>query len=251
MPNAGIHGTRSTIWKSAEDASNPAHSRSVNPKAASEATSATWRTSSLRDPSRFGMTRSRTAAASGSATIEERIGNVIRLVAVRPLEAPHVVPEHRDDAEEHRSGVHADRARLQPAQYRAARADKRPGAVHQSVDHARVNALPEQPGRQALDRLNDTAVVQLVDVVLVQQQPVQWCGARGHAVGRARAADEEVPGEADTCDGDDARDQHQRPLDPDALVAAAHVFSGGWSRGALCRSMTAVPDLWRHRDVGR
>src|ERR687897_3089691 len=118
MPNAGIHGTRSTIWNSADAGSNRAHSSSVSPKTTSEAMSATCRTNASREPSRFGMNRSRPAARSGSATMDERIGNVIHLFAT-PLVTPHVVAEHRDHADEHRRGVDAHRAGLPPAQHRA------------------------------------------------------------------------------------------------------------------------------------
>src|SRR5215203_1148456 len=121
MPKAGIHETRSTIWNSGDEASNRLQSTSVSAKTTSEATSATCRTNPSREPSRFGMNRSNIAAAIGRATIDERIGNVIRLFA-RRLETPHVIPEHRDDPEEHRDGVGAYRARLNTSQHGTARA---------------------------------------------------------------------------------------------------------------------------------
>src|SRR5688500_8830032 len=129
MPNAAIHGARSTIWKSPDEASNRAQSSSVSPKTTSDATSATCRTNPSRVPSRVGMNRSSTAAASGSATMDERIGNVIRLLAT-PLVTPHVVAEHRDDPDEHRGGIDAHRAGLPPAQDGAARPHEGPRAVH-------------------------------------------------------------------------------------------------------------------------
>src|SRR5215203_228090 len=136
MPNAGIHGTRSTIWKSADAGSNRAQSSSVSPNTTREATSATCRTNPSREPSRFGMNRSSPAAASGSATMDERIGNVIRLFAP-PLVTPHVVAEHRDHADEHRSGVDAHRAGLPPPQDGTARPDEGSRAVHDTIDDAR------------------------------------------------------------------------------------------------------------------
>src|SRR5829696_2712261 len=203
MPNAGIHETRSTICKSADAGSNRAQSSSVSPNTTREATSATWRTNPSREPSRFGMNRSSPAAASGSATMDERIGNVIRLFAP-PLVTPHVITEHSDHADEDRGGVNAHRAGLPTAQDGAARPDESPGAVHGPVDEPRIHTLPQEAGRQALDRLDNHQVVCFVHVVLVQQQPVQWGRARGDGIGGAPAADEEVPGEADPDDRDDA-----------------------------------------------
>src|SRR5918994_4572328 len=172
MPNAGIHGTRSTIWNSADAGSNLAQSSRVSPKTTREAMSATCRTIPSREPSRFGMKRSSPAARSGSATMDERIGNVIRLFAP-PLIAPHVVAEHRDHADEHRGGVDAHRAGLPAAQDGAARPDEGSGAVHGAVDDAGVHAFPEEARRESLHRPDNHRLIRLVDVVLVQQQPVQ------------------------------------------------------------------------------
>ena len=47
-----------------------------------------------------------------------------------------------------------------------------PDAVDRAVDQPGIHTLPQRPGRQQLDRLDDRGVVDLVDVVLVEQQPV-------------------------------------------------------------------------------
>src|SRR5262245_61796804 len=77
----------------------------------------------------------------GSAMIEVRMGKVITLL-------PQVVSEHHHDAQEQRGGIRADRAGLQPPEYRAERADRLGHAVDHGVDAPHVHALPEAAFRQ-------------------------------------------------------------------------------------------------------
>ena len=57
------------------------------------------------------------------------------------------------------------------------------GAIDRTVDHTHVEPAPEPLGRGRLDRLDDRRVVQLVDVVLVQQKPMQSGELADHVVG--------------------------------------------------------------------
>ena len=67
MPNAGIHGCRSTSWNSAEPGLNAAHIASVTAKTAIDTISVTQRTSALRCPLLLPINSSSAAPATGSS----------------------------------------------------------------------------------------------------------------------------------------------------------------------------------------
>src|SRR5262245_33480478 len=153
MPNAGIHGARSTNWNSAEDESNPAHSASVIPNEASETASASHRMRPSRRPSALPMSSRSSAPASGSAqetvSIRDQLPNPNSQLPETPLpplgagsrtlgvvvaSSPQVVPQNHDDANEERAGIGAHRAGLKPPQHRRAAVDDRRGAIDRAVD---------------------------------------------------------------------------------------------------------------------
>src|SRR4051812_23094000 len=177
MPNAGIHACRSTNWNSPEDTLKRLHSSSVSANTSSEMTSAMLRASGALCSSSPRTSSSRMAPATGNATSDERIGKCITVES-----APQVVPQDGDDAEEHRRRVGADRPGLQPAQQVAGAADGLSDAVDRGVNHLHVNHLPQPGVRHDADRLDDGGVVDFVDVVLVQQQPLQAAEAVGHRI---------------------------------------------------------------------
>src|SRR6185503_16903617 len=115
MPNAGIHGTRSTNWNSAETGSKYHQRSSVRAKAPIEMASESQRTIALRLPSRFGISRSSTAPASG--TSQERVRTGVNSQLPIPnsqgptrwelgvggwesASSPQVVPQHDNHADE-------------------------------------------------------------------------------------------------------------------------------------------------------
>src|SRR5690349_13990788 len=83
MPNAGIHGTRSTIWNSADEESKRDQMTSVTANAASDRTSASQRIAPLRLPSRLGMSSSRIAPASGNAQDKVSITSMLKAQGAR------------------------------------------------------------------------------------------------------------------------------------------------------------------------
>src|SRR6185369_11451643 len=155
MPNAGIHGTRSTIWNSADVGSKRAQMTSVTANAASDKSSASQRIELLRLPSRFGMSSSRIAPARGNA--QDKVSN---------MSQPQVVSEDGDDPDKQRAGVGPHRTGLQPPQQRRAAVDDRRGAIHRAVDDLHVEAAPQTFLRGDFDRLHERGVVDLVHVVL-------------------------------------------------------------------------------------
>src|SRR5262245_14010379 len=100
MPKAGIHGTRSTNWKSAEAVSKPAQIASVTANTASETARASQRSRPSRRPPGLPTTTSTMAPASGNAHESVRSGKAIGWSL-----SPEVVAEHQDDAAEQRAGV--------------------------------------------------------------------------------------------------------------------------------------------------
>src|SRR5688572_15865856 len=164
MPNAGIHGTRSTIWKSADEESKRSQMASVTAKTASDMTSASQRIALSRLPSLLGTSRSRIAPARGNA--QDRVSN---------MSQPQVVGEDGDDADEYRAGVGLHRSGLQPPQQRRAAVDDGCRAVHRAVDDLYIEAAPQAFLRRDANRLHDGRVVDLVHVVLVQQEPMHGC----------------------------------------------------------------------------
>src|SRR5687767_9151661 len=99
MPNAGIHGTRSTNWKSAEFGSNRIHSASVTANEAIESASAAQRITPLRRPSPFGMSSRRMAPASGKA--HESVSITLRVGSL----SPEVIADDQNHADENRARV--------------------------------------------------------------------------------------------------------------------------------------------------
>src|SRR5688500_5093547 len=144
MPNAGIHGTRSTSWKSADAGSNHTQIASVMAKATSEKPGASRRISASRRPSALPINSSRIAAASG--TTQESVSSI------ELPSSPQVIAEHDDDADEQRAGVGAHRSGLQAAQRRGAGADDGGGAVDRAVDDPHVEAAPQPFLRHDADR---------------------------------------------------------------------------------------------------
>src|SRR5688572_1730408 len=172
MPNAGIHGARSTNWNSAEDASNPAHNARVTPNEASETASASQRMKQSRRPSALPMSSRSSAPASGSA--QERVSILSQLpisnvqFPASPstlgvgswrlgfvVSSPQVVTENDNHAHEERAGIGAHRAGLEPSQHRGAAVDDRRSAVDGAVDDPHVEPAPQAFGRCGLDRLHD------------------------------------------------------------------------------------------------
>src|SRR5687767_9431054 len=144
MPNAGIQGTRSTNWNSADAGSNQIHNPIVTAKVAIATASASQRTSPLRRPSALPTSSSRTAPTSG--TIQESVKSIVNSQLPIPnsqsfrlevgswrlgveFSSPQVITEHDDDADEQRAGVGADRSGLQAAHQRRAGGDDRRRAV--------------------------------------------------------------------------------------------------------------------------
>ena len=76
MPNAGIQSYRSTNWKSADVASNWAHSSSVCAKTSADTMSATWRMRGSFSGVSF-RNSSASAPAIGTPMSVLRMGNVI------------------------------------------------------------------------------------------------------------------------------------------------------------------------------
>src|SRR6185369_12318003 len=132
MPNAGIHGSRSTIWNSADVESKRAQMTSVTANTASDRTSASQRIALLRLPSRFGMSSSRIAPARGNA--HERVSN---------MSQPQVVGEDGDDTDKQRAGVGPHRSGLQPPQQGRAAVDDGRGAIDRAVDDLHIEAAPQ------------------------------------------------------------------------------------------------------------
>src|SRR5262245_5740150 len=138
MPNAGIHGARSTNWNSADDESNPAHSARVIPNEASATANASQRMRPSRRPSALPMSSRSSAPASGSAQETVSIRNRLPIPSSRlpssPVvqsgvgswnlgvagSSPQVVPENDDDTDEQRAGIGAHRSGLEPPQHRGA-----------------------------------------------------------------------------------------------------------------------------------
>src|SRR5688572_18049319 len=99
MPNAGIHGTRSTNCMSAECGSNCAHTTSVTTNSTSEMPSAAQRNRLFFLPSALPTNRRSSAPTSGRAHETVRSGKL----------SPQVIAQHQDDTQEQGAGVGADR----------------------------------------------------------------------------------------------------------------------------------------------
>jgi hypothetical protein len=126
------------------------------------------------------------------------------------------------------------RAGLGPPERAAGPADQQADAVDRAVDQAGVEPFPEHAGRDGLDRLDDDPVVDLVDVVLVQQEPVDRLEGPGDAVRRLPVPQPEVHRDEDAGDGDAARDPHQYELGPG--IGMVDLPAGGF--GSHWRSLT-------------
>src|SRR3954471_9051761 len=216
MPNAGIHACRSTNWKSPDDTLKRLHSSTVSANTSSETTSAILRASGALCSSSPRTSSSRMAPATGNATRDERIGKGITVEPAQRIQrssAPQVVPQDRDDAEEQGRGVGADRPGLQPPQQVARAADGLADAVDRAVNHLDVDHLPQPGLGHDADRLDDGGVVDFVDVVLVEQQPLQAAEAVGHRIRCAAVFEKEEHGDADAGDRRRTRHQHQRAFE--------------------------------------
>src|SRR5688500_6893562 len=104
MPKAGIHGTRSTNWNSAEPAWNAAQIATVSANSTSEMPSASQRNRLLRRPPALPMRSSRIAPASG--TPHERVSSGTATLF------PQVITQDQHHAHEERAGIGADRSGL-------------------------------------------------------------------------------------------------------------------------------------------
>src|ERR1044071_8680423 len=82
MPNAGIHGRRSTNWKLADPPSNHTQIDTVTTNATSEIASVTHRITPSRRPSALGMNSRSNAPTSG--TSQERLSSTQTPNAQRP-----------------------------------------------------------------------------------------------------------------------------------------------------------------------
>src|SRR5436190_2171161 len=77
----------------------------------------------------------------------------------------------------------------------------------------RTADLPQPALRHDPDRLHDRRVVDLVDVILVQQDAPHAAQPVGDAIRRAAVPQEEIGRDTDPGDRDQARRDHQRPLE--------------------------------------
>src|SRR5262249_60595155 len=84
---------------------------------------------------------------------------------------PQEEPEERDDADQHRERVVHDEARLVLPEPEGPPAEERGHAVHGAVDQAEIEDLG-RPATEPEERLDEHPIVQLVDVVLPEEEPV-------------------------------------------------------------------------------
>src|SRR5690242_16667580 len=172
MPNARIHSCRSVNWKSAEPGLKRHHRSSDSANTSNETTSATRLIVPECASSSF-TTNNSSAPTIGTAMSEVRIGNVT------VPSSPQVIAQDRDDAEEHRRRVHPHGSVLRAAQDLAHAADGFAHAVHSAIDAAHVYALPQPFLGHDANRGHHGGIVDLVDVVLVEQQPIERRELRG------------------------------------------------------------------------
>ena len=180
MPNAGIQAWRSTNWKSADCRVETApEQQRLGERRARDTTSAILRTSARCRLVAAARRAAARAPAIGSATSE----------ASRHRErssSPEIEAENQRRRPRKRRGVRADRAGLQPAQ------DRAPPPTVSATPFTAPSIIPtsttfHRPSSDTmLDRLHDGGVVDLVDVVLVREQPMD--AAEGARRARRRRA---------------------------------------------------------------
>src|SRR5262245_3805163 len=125
MPNAGIHGYRSTNWNSEEAPSKRAQTTTVTANVATATASVSHRITPLRRPSAFPM--SSTASAPTTGNNQESVRSIATPNSQRPTpksqlreltaSSPQVKAQNDNDPDEHRAGIRAHRTGLQTAQH--------------------------------------------------------------------------------------------------------------------------------------
>src|SRR5438477_11377146 len=81
------------------------------------------------------------------------------------------VANNNQRTRENDRGITADKPRLHVTNGPSKPDDRAADRVNDSVDHADIEKLPQSFARANLDRLNDGRIINLVDVVLVLEQP--------------------------------------------------------------------------------
>ncbi len=99
------------------------------------------------------------------------------------------------------------------------------GIVYSGVDHALVNAMPENFGRAVDERLDEEDRVEFVDVVLVNDRCVKAAKALRDARRELRLAAVKEPGKEPSAERSQDRNAHQQ-----LLHELAGCFSAGFAR---------------------
>src|SRR5512133_3548175 len=206
MLKAGIQTALSCIWKSAVPGSKlnqmPSDSRNV----ATEVSSATLRVLRATTSGWPRMATIKAAPSSGRNVTSERTGKLAN-VGASTGHAKQIPGDENQHADQHGEGVVEDVAGLQP--YRAA-GDPHGGGGDavgpDPVDQRPVPTLPQAPP-ESERRPHEDGVVELVEVPLVQQEPVDRLEALGQQAGQVGRRDVQNVRERDAGEAHDQRQE--------------------------------------------
>ena len=218
MPNAGIQAWRSTNWKSADAGLNraPQQQRLGEHQQRDDQRDLARPAARCCSSSRDEQQQQRAGDRQRDERGQDRKRHQSSLITLTTHASifHYATGNTRGSAPPRGTATPRRRApsRSAPPQHLARAADRRrPTPLTAPSITPDVDDLPQPFLRDDADRLDDRRVVDLVDVVLVQQQPVQRRRtARPRASAASRFFRKKYDRDADAADRDDDRHDHQR-----------------------------------------
>ena len=128
------------------------------------------------------------------------------------LNADQENDEERQGATPHPGEVMRHLPILHPPQFLGKTADRSGNAVDDPLDAGQINDGQQHPAAEGERRLDNDRAVQLIDVIFIEQQPVEKGETLSHNAGQMGFEPVHRVGQADAADPGQNRAAHEQPL---------------------------------------
>src|SRR5229473_368076 len=212
------HGLLSTNWNSGEPASKRHTRISEIAKVINVVHIATQRALRATEGSSPRIAMMNSAPSSGRNTVTERIGQLAMSVSPAAKHEPALAAKHEPGDESRNADQHGERIMIHIAGLQAhdvagdVKDPRRDAVGTEAVDQPAVAALPQQATKPQR-RTYDDGVVDLVEVPLVEEEPVEHAMLLGELDGKIWTTDIEQPRHPPTDQHQHARQQRDDQAD--------------------------------------